>query len=45
MWRDVVEEEGRRGPGREQQRMNGVKGEVCYCGLGAREISNDRKRK
>ena len=28
MRRDVVEEEGRRGSGREEERMNRVKGEV-----------------
>ena len=31
----MVEEECRGGPGREQERMNGVKGEIGYGGLGA----------
>ena len=39
----MVEEECRRGSGREKDRMNRVKGEICYGGLGAREISNDRR--
>lgn len=39
-----MEEQSRRGSGREEERMNRVKGEVCYGGLGAREISNDGKR-
>ena len=39
----MVEEEYRRRAGREEKRMNGVKSEVCYGGLGTREVSNDRK--
>lgn len=40
----MVEEEDRRGSGREEERMDRVKGEICYSGLGRRDISQDRKR-
>ena len=39
-----MEEEDRRGSGREEERMDRVKGEICYSGLGRRDISQDRKR-
>ena len=39
-----MEEEDRRGSRREEERMDGVKGEICYSGLGERDISQDRKR-
>ena len=39
-----MEEEDRRGSGREEERMDRVKGEICYSGLGGRDISQDRKR-
>lgn len=39
-----MEEDCRRGTGREEERMNRVKGEICYGGLGTRKISKDRKR-
>ena len=40
----MVEEEYRRRAGREEKRMDGVKSQVCYGGLGTREVSNDRKQ-
>lgn len=33
MRRDMMEGKRRRGPRREKERMNGVKGEICYGGL------------
>ena len=39
-----MEEEDRRGSGREEERMDRVKGEICYSGLGGRDISQGRKR-
>ena len=39
----MVEEEHRSRAGREEKRMDGVKSQVCYGGLGRREVSNDRK--
>ena len=38
-----MEEEYRRRAGREEKRMNGVKSQICYGGLGTREVSNDGK--
>ena len=40
-----MEEEHRRGSGREEKRVDGVKVEICYGGLGGREISNARREK
>lgn len=36
MRRDMVEKEYRRGSGREEERMDRVKGEICYGGLGGK---------